>query len=182
MKYRNVYPMILMFVFCIFFKNQNKADLPKESESKSESKDVINSTTKQSSASFFSVLEQRNGHLWFGGATNKVFKSTDGGQTWQDISKGLPANLRRDDFFADESGLYVRAGKGVYHNNPYTTPFWKQEIFPDNHKSIAPGKRGIFASNDDGQILQRLNGTSVWSPVYTNFQGKQVHIVFESDG
>lgn len=28
--------------------------------------------------------------------TNIVFKSTDGGQTWQDISKGLPENLRRD--------------------------------------------------------------------------------------
>ena len=27
---------------------------------------------------------------------NTVFKSTDGGQTWQDISKGLPENLRED--------------------------------------------------------------------------------------
>ena len=28
------------------------------------------------------------------GAANIVFKSTDGGQTWQDISKGLPENLQ----------------------------------------------------------------------------------------
>ncbi|HEX8675963.1 MAG TPA: hypothetical protein VF700_02020, partial [Segetibacter sp.] len=30
------------------------------------------------------------------GAANTVFKSADGGQTWQDISKGLPENLRID--------------------------------------------------------------------------------------
>ena len=29
------------------------------------------------------------------GVANIVFKSTDGGQTWQDISKGLPENLRK---------------------------------------------------------------------------------------
>jgi photosystem II stability/assembly factor-like uncharacterized protein len=28
------------------------------------------------------------------GTANSVFKSTDGGQTWQDISKRLPENLR----------------------------------------------------------------------------------------
>ncbi|HMF70939.1 MAG TPA: hypothetical protein VK616_05670 [Flavitalea sp.] len=27
------------------------------------------------------------------GAVNIVFKSADGGQTWQDISEGLPENL-----------------------------------------------------------------------------------------
>ncbi len=40
MKYRNVYAMILMAVFCISCKNQNKTDRPKDN-TKSESKDVI---------------------------------------------------------------------------------------------------------------------------------------------
>jgi hypothetical protein len=30
------------------------------------------------------------------GIVNIIFKSTDGGQTWQDISKGLPENLQRE--------------------------------------------------------------------------------------
>src|SRR5688500_17306064 len=55
------------------------------------------------------------------GIANIIFKSIDGGQTWQDISKGLPENLqkggvRRDGFFANDRGLYVRAGNGVYHS------------------------------------------------------------------
>jgi hypothetical protein len=30
------------------------------------------------------------------GVANIVFKSTDGGKTWQDISQGLPENLQKD--------------------------------------------------------------------------------------
>ena len=122
------------------------------------------------------------------GAANIVFKSTDGGQTWQDISEGLPENLQEDDFqrdgfFANDSGLYLRAGNGIYHSKPNSTaPFWKKEIFPDEQGSIAPGKTGIFAYNYDGQFLQKINGTSVWSPMYTNFQEKEVRTVFETAG
>jgi len=120
-------------------------------------------------------------------AVNIVFKSTDGGQTWQDISEGLPENLQedgfeRDGFFAHDSGLYLNAGNGIYHSKPNSTaPFWKKEIFPEKQGSIAPGKTGIFAYNYyDGQFLQRINGTRVWSPVYTNFEGKRIRTVFET--
>jgi photosystem II stability/assembly factor-like uncharacterized protein len=92
------------------------------------------------------------------GVANIVFKSTDGGQTWQDISEGLPENLQedglqQDGFFANGSGLHLRAGNGIYHSKPNSTaPFWKKEIFPDEHSRIAPGKNGIFAYNYDGQF------------------------------
>ncbi len=182
MKHKNAYAVILMFVFCTFCKNQGKSDLPKDS-TKSESKDLITITSKESSASFFSVLEHRKDNLLFGGVENVVFKSTDGGQTWQDISQGLPENLQRDSFFANEGGLYLHAGTRIFHNEPnYATPFWEQEAFRDNHSSVAPGKRGIVAYNGDGQFLQKINGTSAWSPMYTNFQGKEVRTLFESEG
>lgn len=107
-------------------------------------------------------------------AVNIVFKSTDDGQTWQDISKGLPENLQedgmlRDGFFANENGLFLRAGNGIYHSTPNSTAtFWKKEIFPDKQGSIAAGKAGIFAYNYAGQFLQKINGTSVWSPKLTS--------------
>ena len=122
------------------------------------------------------------------GAANIIFKSTDGGQTWQDISEGLPENLQEDGFerdglFANDSGLYLRAGNGIYHSMPNSTaPFWKKEIFPDKQRSIAPGKTGIFAYNYDGQFLQKLSGTSIWSPMYTNFQENEIRTVFETAG
>jgi len=124
------------------------------------------------------------------GAANIVFKSTDGGQTWQDISDGLPVSLKddasggRDVFFADDNGLWLTDGNGIYHSKPnFTAPFWNKEIFPNEHSSIAPGKAGIFAYNyHGGGIFQKTNGTGVWSPVFTNFPAKRVFNVSETAG
>ena len=118
-----------------------------------------------------------------------VFRSADGGQTWQDISNGLPAAVTDDNgasrhiFFTDDNGLYLSAGNGIYHNKPNSkTPFWKKDIFPDEHSIIAPGNNGIYASNYWGGILQKANGTNVWSPVFTNFPAKRVFSVSETAG
>ena len=122
------------------------------------------------------------------GLVNIVFKSTDGGQTWQDISKGLPENLRKDSiwgnsFFANDKGLFLRVGNGLYHSTPNATaPFWTKEIFPDKHSSIAPGKPGISVYNHWGINLKTTNGTSVWSPIFENFQEPRIRTVFETAG
>jgi len=116
------------------------------------------------------------------GPVNIVLRSTDGGQTWQDISKGLPEKLQRegvwrDGLFANDRGLYLRAGNGVYHSEPNsTTTLWTKEIFPGNQRNIAPGKNGIFAYDFRGQFLQKINGKSDWSPMYSNFQEQAVRL------
>ncbi|MCF0075721.1 exo-alpha-sialidase [Dyadobacter sp. CY261] len=119
------------------------------------------------------------------GAANIIFKSTDGGQTWQDMSEGLPENLPedgipRDGFLANDHGVYLRAGNGMYHSKPNSTaPFWQKEISPDNLGSIVPGKTGMLAFNYGGQFLQKANGATFWTPVYADFKGKSVRTVFE---
>jgi photosystem II stability/assembly factor-like uncharacterized protein len=122
------------------------------------------------------------------GTANIVFRSADSGQTWQDISEGLPEPVidiygaGRNDFFADDDGLWLTSGNGLYHNKPNSTaPFWTKAFFPDEHNNIAHGKAGIFAYNCRGSgIFQQTNGTGVWSPVFTNFQKKRVLSVFET--
>ena len=122
------------------------------------------------------------------GAANIVFKSTDGGQTWQDISKGLPENLRKDgvrgdSIFATEKGLFVRVGNELYHSTATATaPLWTKENFPDEHSSIAPDKSGIFAFNYWGIHLKNSNGTSVWSPIFKTFHAPRMRTVFETAG
>ncbi len=114
-----------------------------------------------------------------------VFKSTDGGQTWQDISEGLPENLqidsiRGDSFFANDKGLYLRVQNGLYHSTANATvPFWTKESYPDAPRSIAPSKSGKFYW---GVNLKTTNGTSVWSPIFENFQEPRIHTVFETAG
>jgi len=121
------------------------------------------------------------------GTADIVFRSTDGGQTWQDIGNGLPENLRKDSirgnsFFANDKGLFLKVGNGLYHSAPNTTaPFWTKEIFPDEHSSIAPGKSGIFSSNSWIVNWKRANGTSVWSTLSENFRGGRMR-AFETAG
>ena len=122
------------------------------------------------------------------GTAKIVFKSTDGGQTWQDIGKGLPENLRVDsirgnNIFANDKGLFLRVGNELYHSTPNATaPFWTKEISPGEHSSIAPGKLGISANNYWGVNLKTTNGTSVWSPVFDNFSEPRIRSVFETAG
>ncbi len=122
------------------------------------------------------------------GTAKIVFKSTDGGQTWQNISKGLPENLQEvgiqgNGFFANDNGLYLAAGNEMYHNEPNAkTPFWTKEIFPDENSGITPGKNGIFAYNHLSGIFQKANGTSVWSPIFTDFREKRVRGILETAG
>jgi photosystem II stability/assembly factor-like uncharacterized protein len=119
-----------------------------------------------------------------------ILKSTDGGQTWQNISEGLPEPVKddygasRNGSFANDNGLWLTTGKGLYQSKPNATaPFWTKEIFPDEHSSIARGKAGIYAYNySGGGIFQKTNGTGVWSPVFTNFAEKRIFSVFETAG
>ena len=122
------------------------------------------------------------------GPAKIVFKSTDGGQTWQDISKGLPENLREDglrgdSIFANDKGLFLRVGNELYHSTPNATaPFWTKEIFPGEHSSIAPDKSGILAYNYWGVNLKKTDGTSVWSPLFDNSSEPRIRSVFETAG
>ena len=121
------------------------------------------------------------------GAVNIVFKSTDGGETWQDISEGLPEKLQedaimRDGLFATDSGLYLRVGDGLYYSKTNSTaPFWQKEVFPDEQGSIAAGNAKIFAYNYfNTRFLQKLNVTNTWSAVYTNFSVRDIRTIFET--
>jgi photosystem II stability/assembly factor-like uncharacterized protein len=116
-------------------------------------------------------------------AANIIFKSADGGRTWQDISEGLPEKLQGDDFFANDNGLYLSAGNGMYHSTPNSkAPFWKKETFPNEHSITTPGRNAVFAYKYCDGISQKTNGTSVWSPIFTNFQNKRVRTVIETAG
>jgi len=119
------------------------------------------------------------------GATNIIFQSKDGGQTWQDISYGLPENEEPEGFFAGESGVYLRAKDEMYRSKSnLKTPVWEKEndLFLQG-TSIAFNRSGVMAYNFDGQIYQKMASVGIWSPMHTNFKGQSMRTIFEtSDG
>lgn len=118
-----------------------------------------------------------------------VFKSVDGGRTWQDITEGLPDNSGQKGFmigggFATNDGFFLRAGDGLFFNKRNSTvPNWRKDIFfSGNRVGIFPSETGVLAFNyNDGQVLQMINGKKDWLPIYQNFLPKDVLTVFEAD-
>ncbi|MBE9661158.1 exo-alpha-sialidase [Mucilaginibacter myungsuensis] len=114
--------------------------------------------------------------------SNVIFRSDDGGQTWTDISAGLPEGTQRtglpaNGLLANEGGLYIRTGNGIYHNGSNAaTSNWTKENFPGNQRNITLGNNGILAYDLWGKFLKKANGTNNWSPMYTDFQKQAVRI------
>ncbi len=115
-----------------------------------------------------------------------ILTSKDGGLTWQNMSEGLPQQLRdkygvqRNNFFADDKAVYLTAGNELYEGKPNAAvPTWTKNSFPDAQGSIASGKNGVYAYNHNGLISQKLHGQREWS-VLTHFKESELLTVFES--
>ena len=127
------------------------------------------------------------------GTTNIVFRSTDGGQTWQDISEGLPETVKdeygmgRNVFFTDDNGLYLTTGNGIYHSNPNSkVPFWKKEIyqiFPNFQekrvRTVFETARGTLFIGTDRGLFKSTNSGKTWKHVHG---GGLVMKLVESNG
>lgn len=115
-------------------------------------------------------------------ANDIIFQSSDGGQTWQDISGGFPGELKAGEFFACDTELFLHTENGMYRSNTISTvPAWGKEIPLDDHiTSILPGRAGLFAYCAEGHFFHKKNGTLVWQPMYSNFRNQSVNTIFES--
>jgi len=103
------------------------------------------------------------------GAINILYQSTDGGQTWQDISYGLPENVQPEGFFAGASEVYIRINNVTYRSKSnLKTPVWEKEtalntrsaslafdrsedLVESNGVRIGTGEKGIRRSTDHGE-------------------------------
>jgi photosystem II stability/assembly factor-like uncharacterized protein len=113
---------------------------------------------------------------------NIVFQSTDGGQTWQDISAGLPVDTKAEGFFVGEGELLLTATDGVYRSSSAAkSTNWEKEMFlrrPLSAVSVAPA--GTMAISDNGRFFQKLKGTDVWMPIFTDFKNASVRTAFNA--
>ncbi|MES2456148.1 MAG: exo-alpha-sialidase [Bacteroidota bacterium] len=117
-----------------------------------------------------------------------ILKSTDGGKTWQDISKGLPETERSINFYAGASDLYLNVKNEVYHSKAnLKTPVWEKEQIPDVQSadsrpltSIVFNRSGVMAYNFEGQIYQKTPATETWLPIHTNFKKNTMRTIFET--
>ncbi len=96
-----------------------------------------------------------------------IFKSTDGGLTFTNISSGLPNEskfvIRHHPFTTNNSIIYVGTALGVYHRNDDTNAW---EVFSTNLPNVAVPD--IEINPYDNTITAATYGRSVWqSPIPT---------------
>lgn len=114
--------------------------------------------------------------------SNLVYQSTDGGQSWQDISSSLPDNKQPEGFFAGESDVYLHVNNSMYHSKSnLTTPVWEKETIRDPHSTaIAFNRSGVMAYTTEGYIYRKTSSTGTWMPVYSSFKNGSIETIFEA--
>lgn len=116
-------------------------------------------------------------------AADIIFQSTDGGQTWQDVSSGLPAKLEVRTVFANGDEILLGTENGLYRSSTRNSaPKWrKEQLLDERITEIFPGRAGPYVcSYEKGFLQEVVPGTGMWKPVYTNLKDKTVRTVLET--
>ncbi|HEY3385935.1 MAG TPA: T9SS type A sorting domain-containing protein [Saprospiraceae bacterium] len=90
----------------------------------------------------------------YGGPSSGIYKSIDGGNSWQELTNGLPG----------EAG---RIGITISPSNPNIL----HAVYEDENTSYL---KGIFSSHDNGNSWQSRNTSDIYDPPYMYWFGKIV--------
>jgi photosystem II stability/assembly factor-like uncharacterized protein len=115
-------------------------------------------------------------------AANIVYKSMDGGKSWQDVSAGLPVDVEILSVFADDSEVILGAQKGLYRSTkPPVAQGWEKDIFPvERITDISRGWAGPYVSSYDIGIFQIAPGRGIWKSMHDALKNKTVLAVLET--
>ncbi|MBL7782742.1 MAG: hypothetical protein JNM22_16060 [Saprospiraceae bacterium] len=113
-----------------------------------------------------------------------VIRSLDGGQTWENVSAGIPKGVPAGHILAQGQEVLL-AGNGLYRlrsNDPAAR--WEKDFFwKDQITGIFPGKKGPYYCNFGSGFYREIPHTGVWLPMHENLPDPFVRAVLEtSDG
>jgi len=112
---------------------------------------------------------------------DQVYRSTDGGQTWQGAGSGLPVGYKAGGIFSTGGKVYLVSENGMYQSTAATAaPLWEKAVFLEDHiTGIFPGRAGTYAlSMWNGLYQEILPG--IWSAAHTPLKDKSVRSVLET--
>ncbi|MCF8237811.1 MAG: hypothetical protein K9I85_06620 [Saprospiraceae bacterium] len=129
------------------------------------------------------VVTPETGH-----ASDLVYRSMDGGKSWEDISADLPIALNPTAVFAQDGEVMLGSRNGIYRNHTALpmTPVWEKEYLLDviQHEfisNIISNNKGAIARTHPSGFFQNMPGTGIWKPVYQRMASKDVNDVLTRD-
>jgi len=110
-----------------------------------------------------------------------IFRSTDGGKTWQDLSAGLPEKWSPECVYADNDQIILGGEKATYRSGLATAaPVWEKDFYMSEPVGrIFPGRAGTYARSYENGLFQKMPGLGIWAPAYKALKEKFVYDVLE---
>lgn len=112
---------------------------------------------------------------------NLIFQSTDGGQTWQDISAGLPEDKSLDCFSVQNGEAFLSNNLGLYRSKINPTGFaWQKEFMLRGPvHDVTAGQLGSYAFCGQNGFYQNI-AQGTWMPVTFPLKGQYFRTIFEA--
>lgn len=113
--------------------------------------------------------------------TNMILQSTDGGESWVDVSSGLPGDLQVNCVYAENENIILGHDHGLYRANTNSKiPSWTPDLLLDERiTDIFPGKTGLYARSSLRGFMKEIKGTGIWKPVFTQLNESVVRTFLE---
>jgi photosystem II stability/assembly factor-like uncharacterized protein len=112
--------------------------------------------------------------------TDVLFQSTDGGQTWQDISESLPSD--KIEYFGVQQGEVVLGNKeGLFRSQmTLSNLVWTQDFsFLDPITDFYPNQAGLYVHSAQNGFFKNI-ATGIWKPMLSSLRDKQIRTIFEA--
>lgn len=117
-------------------------------------------------------------------AANIIYQSSDGGNTWQDVSAGLPPEFDPVRTIVLNGELILSSfTKGVYSSNTgLAKPNWQSKtLFNETVDNIFALKDGpVIRDNNNNYFRETIKGC-IWNSVFRSLKTKMVYCMLESD-
>ena len=116
-----------------------------------------------------------------------AYKSSDLGQSWQDISAGLPQNLQVEYVATKGKTVWLGSENGGLYQNAAQTIDWQKiggvPAFPNEKiTGVFPVSSGLFASVFRGGFFRKASSSDTWTAAHQALKDKTVRAVLQMEG
>lgn len=111
-----------------------------------------------------------------------MYKSSDGGQTWQNFTYGLPENMETGLVGTNNADVFLSADNTFYRiNSNDPAAVWTQDqMINEAISGIFPGSTGAYISSMGVGFYREIAGADVWVAGHNALPDKSVRYLLEA--
>jgi photosystem II stability/assembly factor-like uncharacterized protein len=123
-------------------------------------------------------------------ASNLVYQSNDLGQTWADVSAGLPEGVSIGRVLANEGEIVMASSSQLFRSGSSAkAPVWRNQLLQNELlqnieiSNLFHGKNGLYVACYRHGFFKELPGANLWIPMDHALKDKTIRSVLEiADG